>query len=203
VRCPAGQASLARHSGGAGAPPGSTKRPCQELADDRKAQAKRLRSLLPRRFPSAGMERGWKRCEDRWRGTYGESGACWSDKSLQISMRCRACGAPRGACRFRQRRRRHRILRFSARHPLGGNPLMLRTLRRVAATETHAPQLASPRRKPGSSLPSRLRRELDSGVRRNDGLQSRPGHAHSRSGSKVAWLIAAFERTRRRAALRR
>ena len=50
MRCPAGQASLARHSGGAGAPPGSTKRPCQELADDRKAQAKRLRLFLPRRL---------------------------------------------------------------------------------------------------------------------------------------------------------
>jgi hypothetical protein len=34
VRCPAGQASQARHSGGAGAPPGSTMRPRQELADD-------------------------------------------------------------------------------------------------------------------------------------------------------------------------
>ena len=56
MRCPAGQASLARYSGGAGAPPGSTKRPCQELADDRKAQAKRLRSLLPRRASSARME---------------------------------------------------------------------------------------------------------------------------------------------------
>jgi hypothetical protein len=34
VRCPAGQASQGWHSGGAGAPPGSTKRPRQELADD-------------------------------------------------------------------------------------------------------------------------------------------------------------------------
>ena len=86
----------AGHPGGGGAPPGLTKKPCQELADDLRAQAKRLRSLLPRRFPSAGMERGWKRCEDRWRGTYGESGACRSDKSLQMSMR--SCqGRPRSA----------------------------------------------------------------------------------------------------------
>jgi hypothetical protein len=34
ARCPAGLASQAWHSGGAGAPPGSTMRPCQELADD-------------------------------------------------------------------------------------------------------------------------------------------------------------------------
>jgi hypothetical protein len=33
VRCPAGLVSLTSHSGGAGAPPGSITRPCQELAD--------------------------------------------------------------------------------------------------------------------------------------------------------------------------
>jgi hypothetical protein len=31
---PAGLVSLTSHSGGAGAPPGTTKSPCQELADD-------------------------------------------------------------------------------------------------------------------------------------------------------------------------
>jgi hypothetical protein len=67
--------------------PRLTKKPCQELADDLRAQAKRLRSLLPRRFPSAGMERGWKRCEDRWRGTYGESGACWSASRRKQALR--------------------------------------------------------------------------------------------------------------------
>jgi hypothetical protein len=38
---PAGLVTRIRHPGGAGAPPGSTKRPCQELADDRLAYAKR------------------------------------------------------------------------------------------------------------------------------------------------------------------
>jgi hypothetical protein len=43
-----------------------------------------------------------------------------------LPLRCMsACGAPR-ARRFRQRMRSHRILRFSARHPLGGNLLMPR-----------------------------------------------------------------------------
>jgi hypothetical protein len=49
VRCPAGLASQARHSGGAGAPPGSTMRPCQELADDRKVYAKRVSSKTKER----------------------------------------------------------------------------------------------------------------------------------------------------------
>ena len=80
VRCPAGQASLARYSGGAGAPPGSTKRPCQELADDRKAQAKRLRSLLPRRASSARME-------GVGNGARIESAARRSAKSPHVSMR--------------------------------------------------------------------------------------------------------------------
>jgi hypothetical protein len=34
VRCPAGLACQASHSGGAGAPPGPKMRSCQELADD-------------------------------------------------------------------------------------------------------------------------------------------------------------------------
>jgi len=126
VRCPAGQASLARHSGGAGAPPGSTKRPCQELADDRKAHAKRLRLLLPRRFPSAGMERGRKRREDRRRGTYGESAA----RRSASHRKWRAERRPRGL-----RRDRDAIgLRFSARHPFGG--WMVGTLRFAHPTQT-------------------------------------------------------------------
>jgi hypothetical protein len=141
VRCPAGQASLARHSGGAGAPPGSTKRPCQELADDRKAHAKRLRLLLPRRFPSAGMERGRKRREDRRRGTYGESaarrsashrkkgkrisGAAWR-RVFYLRYRASRCLS---ACWRAERRPRGLLrdrdaigLRFSARHPFGRSP---------------------------------------------------------------------------------
>jgi hypothetical protein len=87
VRCPAGQASLARYSGGAGAPPGSTKRPCQELADDRKAQAKRLRSLLPRRASSARMEGVGSGARIVGGALIGESAARRSAKSPHVSMR--------------------------------------------------------------------------------------------------------------------
>jgi hypothetical protein len=87
VRCPCGQVTQDLHSGRRRAPPGSTMRPCQELADDRRVHPKRRRSLLPRRSSSAGMERGWKRCEDRWRDTYGESGACRSAKSSPLARR--------------------------------------------------------------------------------------------------------------------
>ena len=38
---PAGLVAQIGHSGGAGAPPGLTTKPCQELADDRLAYAKR------------------------------------------------------------------------------------------------------------------------------------------------------------------
>ena len=41
MRCPAGLASHAKHSGGAGAPPGPKMRPCQELAVDPLAYTKR------------------------------------------------------------------------------------------------------------------------------------------------------------------
>ena len=41
VRCPAGLASHAKHSGGAGAPPEPKMRSCQELADDPLAYTKR------------------------------------------------------------------------------------------------------------------------------------------------------------------
>jgi len=51
-----------RHSGGAGAPPGSTTRPCQELADDRLA--------YPKRDPSVDLPSGLGK-----RGTDGESAA--------------------------------------------------------------------------------------------------------------------------------
>ena len=87
MRCPAGQASLARYSGGAGAPPGSTKRPCQELADDRKAQAKRLRSLLPRRASSARMEGVGNGARIVGVALIGESAARRSAKSPHVSMR--------------------------------------------------------------------------------------------------------------------
>jgi hypothetical protein len=143
VRCPAGQASLAGHSGGAGAPPGSTKRPCQELADDRKAQAKRLRLLLPRRFPSAGMERGRKRREDRRRGTYGESAARRSASHRKWRAERRPPRPATDADAIG--------LRFSARHPFEGtaNPGCFKC---IAATKEHA---RMPRRH--SYLPARGR----------------------------------------------
>ena len=47
VRLPAGWSSHDQHSGGSGAPPGLTTKPCQELADDRKVQTtKRLPLVL-------------------------------------------------------------------------------------------------------------------------------------------------------------
>jgi len=53
VRRPAGPVSQAGHSGGGGAPPGLTKKPCQELADDREVQTnesdRRLSTALSRR----------------------------------------------------------------------------------------------------------------------------------------------------------
>ena len=153
MRCPAGQASLARHPGGAGAPPGSTKRPCQELADDRMAHAKRLRLLLPRRFPSARMERGRKRREDRRRGTYGESaarrsashrkkgkrigGAAWRrvfNLRYRASRFLSACWRAERRPRDLRRDRDAIGLRFSARHPFGG--WMVGTLRFAHPTQT-------------------------------------------------------------------
>ena len=70
--------SQARLPGGAGAPPGTTRGPCQELADDRKVYSKRF-------SVASTLVRTGKR------GTYGESAARRSNK--------RRDGAPKGAAR--------------------------------------------------------------------------------------------------------
>ena len=62
------------------------------------------------------MERGWKRCEDRWRDTFvrkrGRRVA--NHRNWRAERRPRVFGRePKG-------------LRFSARHPLRGNPVILR-----------------------------------------------------------------------------
>ena len=96
VRCLAGRLTHSRHSGGTGAPPGLTMKPCQELADDRKVYTKR--------DPDPSHE-----AKNGKRGTYGESGArCVAQKSTTLARR----EAP--ACR----KARATGLRFSARHPL-------------------------------------------------------------------------------------
>ena len=88
------------------------------------------------------------------------AGHLWRKRGLPV-RKVAAAGAPRGA-RVPQGTN-HAGLRFSARHPP-----QTPGARRVAARRTHVLQQASPRRKPGSSLPSRLRRELDTGFRRYD-----------------------------------
>ena len=87
------------------------------------------------------------------------AGHLWRKRGLPV-RKVAAAGAPRGA---RVPQGTHAGLRFSARHPP-----QTPGARRVAARRTHVLQQASPRRKPGSSLPSRLRRELDTGFRRYD-----------------------------------
>jgi hypothetical protein len=81
-----------------------------------------------------------------------------------------ATGAPRGARRLRQRRRSQRFALFGAPPPRseGWMKQSPDAEMRRAVRRPHALQRASPRRKPGSRLPSRLRSELDSGLRRND-----------------------------------
>jgi hypothetical protein len=116
ARCPAGQASQARHSGGAGAPPGSTMRPCQELADDlivalpafaKPASAGEGRpafGLLERDVTGTGTKAirrpSFERSPKRKRGP----------AVRQVT----ACGAPRGARRGPQGSRSHRFALFGA-----------------------------------------------------------------------------------------
>ena len=58
---PAGEASQATHSGGAGAPPGVTRDPCQELADRRFSPRSEAREA--KRGPASNKRR--RRCAER------------------------------------------------------------------------------------------------------------------------------------------
>jgi len=76
-----------RHPGGAGAPPGSTTRPCQELADDRQVSDPRVSTL----GPNAGPQRHFDLCPLQGkRGTDGESAA----RRRQIARTWRAGRRP-------------------------------------------------------------------------------------------------------------
>ena len=129
-----GSISQDRHPGGAGAPPGSTTRPCQELADDREVYSKRDPSLsrgerirIKRRDGPAGHLR-------RKRGPAPLNHRDW-----------RAERRPR----VLPRTRHHRFALFGAPSPsTRGGPKArlegsrgdfpkLRTLKRVAARRTH------------------------------------------------------------------
>ena len=125
------------HPGGAGAPPGSTTRPCQELADDREVYIKRDPSLsrgerirIKRRDGPAGHLR-------RKRGpalSNRRKCSCCAIASLHERV-WRAGRRPRGP-----RQDRDTIgLRLSARHPLTceGQISKPRTPERVAARRTH------------------------------------------------------------------
>ena len=142
----------ARHSGGAGAPPGSTMRPCQELADDlsfalsafglleRESVALSASGLFERDVTETGTKAirrpSFERSPKRKRGP--------------AVRKITACGAPRGARRVRQRMRNHRICAFRRATPFGGNLLGAhfvgsvgqvskpRMLKRIAAMKEHA-----------------------------------------------------------------
>jgi hypothetical protein len=106
------------------APPGSTMRPCQELADDREVYFKHGRST------SSGEARQW--------GTHGESAArrriIAASAHVALSLRyMSARGAPRGARRVRQRMRTPKVCAFRRATPCGGIELSkTRTLECVA-----------------------------------------------------------------------
>jgi hypothetical protein len=111
VRCPAGRGSQPRHSGGAGAPPGSTMRPCQELADD----------LSIALSPSGLLER-----DGSVPKLFEPDGAlrlpeCVTPKRKRgpAVRQITACGAPRGARRGPQGSRSHRFALFGAPPPSG------------------------------------------------------------------------------------
>ena len=102
----------ARHSGGGGAPPGLTKKPCQELADDlRVCQTPAITSpeALSKRRNGEGLE--------TVRGSLAEH--LWRKRGLPVRQ-VAAAGAPRGARASSDAN--HKGLRFLARHPPQGGP---------------------------------------------------------------------------------
>ena len=133
------------HPGGAGAPPGSTTRPCQELADDREVYIKRDPSL------SRGERIRIKRRDGPAGHSRRKRGPASSNRRKCSCCACRcymsAYGAPRGA-RVLQGTN-HRFASFGAPSPSSrGGPKArlegsrgdfpkLRTLKRVAARRTH------------------------------------------------------------------
>jgi hypothetical protein len=82
----AGSCTQHEHSGGIGAPPGTTKSPCQELADVLMLRYRPLAYLSAASNPESAAR-------------------CWTDAAI---------GAPRGARRVRQRARNHRFALFGA-----------------------------------------------------------------------------------------
>ena len=70
----------------AGAPPGLTKKPCQSWLTTLGPKPNACDHFSRGAFRAQNGE-GWKRCEDRLRGTYGESGACRSAKSPLLARR--------------------------------------------------------------------------------------------------------------------
>jgi hypothetical protein len=114
VRRPAGGFTLKSHPGGDGVPPGPTTRPCQELADD-----------LFVALPAAGLL-------ERDKGALGALGLIGAMRRLERTVPKRkrgpsdrevaATGAPKGARRDPATDHGAIGLRFSARHPLEGEP---------------------------------------------------------------------------------
>ena len=154
VRRPAGPVSQGRAPGRRlGLPPGSLRSPARSW----------LTTLGPKPNARDNLSRGALRAQE-WRGAGNGVrivGGAPMAKAGPAGPQSRRC--------WRAERRPR-----AARHPcwtaLFGAPPPPQTpgARRVAARRTHVLQQASPRRKPGSSLPSRLRRELDTGFRRYD-----------------------------------
>ena len=110
MRCPAGQASLAWHSGGAGAPPGSTKRPCQELADDRKAQSQTPAITSPEALFERRNAEGSETARGSQAGHLRRKRGPVVRKSSHVARRKAPAQSPS--------RSRSIGLRLSARHPL-------------------------------------------------------------------------------------
>jgi hypothetical protein len=125
-RCGArGSGSQVRHSGGAGAPPGDTMVPCQELADDPRVYSKRA-------SPLERQKRGAPRA-----------------KARPGKPNKRRYGAPKGARAFPARGRELMALRFSARHSprraCGEGTSAQPGRSRVAAMEPHVRALSARR----------------------------------------------------------
>ena len=105
MRCPCGfHSTRVKHSGRRRAPPGSTTRPCQELADDPRVYTKRRLSPLSSVDAETRNPNG---TIGQRRGISGESGAgAGNDRDWRAARRLRAA------------RHEPRIMRLSARHPL-------------------------------------------------------------------------------------
>ena len=171
---PRGSGSSTRHSGGAGAPPGLTMKPCQELADDRKVQTKRRLSPLLSVDAERGTPTGQRTAAGHLRR---KRGPVCREKTPQIA--CATASLHERMWRAERRPPRSaRIadtigLRLSARHPLIRGATMSKPQTHCVVGRSAHALIASPRRKPGSRFFLWRFAPLDSGLRRNDECGSR------------------------------